>query len=287
MIDPFVLLTPVLLLAVIALLRFAGCIIKPSQNDRPPGSVVDPSNPLATNLVGLFIMNEGMGNIDNNLVDGQPAIFAGPSLPTWNTDDPSIVFNGGGAMNSFLDYFHPATDLAFAQLPTGLMTIVARVNGNTLAPAGICEKNDGVNQDSGFLFGWGSNGALALTVQKTGVNMRVATDPGAVPNGKWAQVACTWDGTVGTADAALFYVNGVLQTIPTPNKVTGSGAIGEAGAQNKPFRIGTAGNATSYPSEPMVGSLEGKMAYLAIYKGKILSPGEMNMLDAELPIKTP
>ncbi len=254
---------------------------------RPPGSVLDLGNPLSMNLVGLFIMNEGMGNIDNNLVDGQPAIFAGPSLPTWNTADPSIVFNGGGAMNSFLDYFHPATDLAFAQLPTGLMTIVARVNGNTLAPAGICEKNDGVNQDSGFLFGWGSNGALALTVQKTGVNMRVATDPGAVPNGEWVQVACTWDGTVGTADAALFYKNGALQTIPTLNKVTGSGTIEVAGAQGKPFRIGTAGNATSYPSEPMVGSLEGKMAYLAIYKGKILSPGEINMLDAQLPIKTP
>ncbi len=31
MIDPFVLLTPVLLLAVIALLRFVGCIIKPER----------------------------------------------------------------------------------------------------------------------------------------------------------------------------------------------------------------------------------------------------------------
>ncbi len=287
MIDPFVLLTPVLLLAVIALLRFAGCFTKPSRSDRPPGAVLDRSADLANNLVGLFIMNEGMGNTDKNLVDGQPAIFAGPSLPTWNTDDPSIVFNGGGAMNSFLDYFHPATDLDFAQLPTGLMTIVARVNVNTLAPAGICEKNDGVNQDSGFLFGWDSNGALALTVQKTGVNMRVATAGGAVVMGQWMQVACTWDGTVGTADAALFYVNGALQTIPTPNKVTGSGTIEYAGAQLKPFRIGTAGNPTNYPSEPMVGSLNGKMEYLAIYRGKILSPGEINMLDTQLPITTP
>jgi len=51
-IDPFVLLAPVLLLAVIALLRFVGCLTKPSlsanpidvtfDNPPPPGNPMDP-----------------------------------------------------------------------------------------------------------------------------------------------------------------------------------------------------------------------------------------------------
>jgi hypothetical protein len=37
----------------------------------------------------------------------------------------------------------------------------------------------------------------------------------------------------------------------------------------------------------MSASLNGKMAYLAIYKGRVLSPGELSELDQQLPIKQP
>ena len=68
---------------------------------RPVGSTLDTGNPLATNLAGLFVMNEGAGTTDQNLVDSQVANFSGSSTPSWNTSDPSIVFNGGNSLSSY------------------------------------------------------------------------------------------------------------------------------------------------------------------------------------------
>ena len=96
-----------------------------------------------------------------------------------------------------------------------------------------------------------------------------------LPTGQWVQVALTWDGGVGLASAAHLYVNGVEQ-----NKLSssdGSGTINTAGATNQPLRIGTT-------SIDVGASLNGKMAYLAIYKGRILTPAEISALDQELPI---
>lgn len=353
MIDPYVILTPVLLLAVIALLRFVGCdklfgidTIKVS----PPGaptlgvpqvvntqvtlswnsitgatsynvkSATTPGGPYPTpylakvqapatsytdtppagdffnyyvvstqndagesgnsnevfaslNLVGLFLMNEGSGP-DMNLVDGQPANFAGPSLPMW-APDPSINFNGGGPQNSYLD---AGPDAIFDGLTTGPMTVVAKVNRNpTAAAAGICEKNDEINSDSGFLFGWDSNGALALTVQRGGSNLRVAG--GVVPGNQWVRVAFTWD--PGSFNAHL-YLSDLDTTQPTS---LGNGTIGSGGAVGHPFRIGTAGNLAHYAGEAMTGSLNGKIAYLAIYKGsRPLTLAEIQQVDAFKPV---
>jgi hypothetical protein len=132
--------------------------------------------------------------------------------------------------------------------------------------------------DSGFVFGWDNTGALRLTVEKSTTNMRVATSGGAAGPGPWMQVAFTWDGTPshGTAADAHLFLNGVEQ--PKASAADGSGTLGFANATNQPFRIGNA----SY--DPMAGSLNGKMAYLAIYKARILTPTEMNQLDAGLPI---
>ncbi len=47
MIDPFVLLTPVLLLAVIALVRFVGCSFAPGMSPPPALDAVSPSTPAA------------------------------------------------------------------------------------------------------------------------------------------------------------------------------------------------------------------------------------------------
>lgn len=132
---------------------------------RPAGSVLDSSNPLATNLVGLFIMNEGSGTTDLNLVDGQVANFSGSSSPSWNTSDPSVVFNGGGSLNS---YMNAGTDLAFDKLTTSQTTIVAKVYVTALATGGVCEKNDDNAADSGFLFGWDSSGTLSLHLGRHG-----------------------------------------------------------------------------------------------------------------------
>jgi hypothetical protein len=235
---------------------------------------LDTSNPLSTNLVGLFAMNEGSGATDKNLADGQLANFSGANPPTWNASDPSIVFKGGASLNSYLN---AGTDPVFDKLPVSQMTIVARVFANNVTAAGICEKNDG-NSADGFVFGPnGTGGGLQLTVEMSDRNMRVES-VGAITAGKWIQVAATWDGTKGTgnaADAHLF-ANGVELTKVVNN--SGSGTLGYAGATNQPFRIGTA--AFDFP-----GSFDGKMQYLAVYKGRILTPAEMKQLDAKLPVK--
>src|SRR5262249_25726160 len=70
---------------------------------RPPPATLDASNPLSTNLAGLFLMNEGSGTTDQNLVDAALANFAGVALPSWNSSDPSLIFSGGTSLNSYLN----------------------------------------------------------------------------------------------------------------------------------------------------------------------------------------
>jgi len=246
-------------------------VLGPSPS-RPAGSTLDTRSPLTRNLAGLFLMNEGSGSLDLNVVDSQAANFSGAGLPTWNVLDPSIVFNGGGALNSYLD---AGDDPSFDQLTIGPMTIVAKVYVNTVTSAGVAEKNDGNSLDSGFVFGWDNAGAFHLNVEKSGADMRVSTAGGVIPTGQWAQVAFTWDGTIGTASAAHLFLNGVEQTKTSAGD--GTGTIGFANATNRPFRIGTA-------SFEVPGSLNGRMAYLAVYRGRILTTAEMNELDQQMPI---
>jgi hypothetical protein len=241
---------------------------------RPAGSVVDPSNPLSTSLAGLFLMNEGSGTTDLNVADGQTASFSGTSLPTWNTTDPSVTFNGGASLASYLN---AGTDLAFDQLTPGQMTVVGKIYVSTLAAAGVCEKNDGDAINSGFSFGWDSTGALKLQVETSSADVIVATNSGTVQSGGWVQVAFTWDGTSGaSASNAHLFVNGVEQT--RLSSQNGTGTIGYTNATNKPFRIGNDSIGT------FAGSLNGKIAYLAVYKGRVLTTSEMNQLDAALPL---
>ncbi|HEY3929984.1 MAG TPA: alkaline phosphatase family protein [Candidatus Koribacter sp.] len=240
---------------------------------RPTTAVVDSTNALASNLVGLFLVNEGTGTTDVNLADGNIANFAGTQPPTWYSGDHTLGFQGGASLNSYLD---AGTDLAFDQMPTSQITLVAKVLASTIAPAGIAEKEDG-NHSSGFLFGWNPYGALRLTVEKSTGDMRVATGAGVIPAGKWVQVAFTWDGTVGSASAAHLFINGIEQAKAVSSD--GSGKIGYKNATNQPFRIG------NVSFDPMAGSLKGRIAYLAVYKGRILTSTELNQLDAQLPIK--
>jgi len=239
---------------------------------RPAGASVDTTNPLAANLVGLFLMNEGRGTTDKNLVNAAVATFSGAGLPVWDATGPSVVFNGGPSLNSYLN---AGTDLTFDQLPNNKMTVVARVYVTTVAAAGVCEKNDN-NINSGFLFGWDSSGALRLTVEKSSRNMRVSAASGTIVSQQWMQLAYTWDGTVANASAAHLFLNGV--ELAKTSSTDGSGTLGFANATNQPFRIGNAG------FDSMAGALNGKIGYLAVYKGRILTTVEMNQLDSQMPI---
>jgi len=186
--------------------------------------------------------------------------------------DPSIVLKGvASSLSSYLD---AGTDLTFDQLPTNKMTVVAKVFLNSVTTGGIAEKGSG---SSGFEFGLDGTGALFGEVLKSNGTMKVATGAGAITSGQWAQVAFTWDGTVNAASAAHIYVNGVEQTKVIAND--GAGTLGYAGATNQPFRIG---NATF---DTIAGSFNGKVAYLAVYRGRLLSATELNQLNMQLPIK--
>jgi hypothetical protein len=105
-----------------------GGIVQPS---RPFGAVIDSTNQLSTSLVGLFLMNEGTGTSDTNLVNGQPANFSGGVPPSWKVGDPSISFNGGPSLNSYLD---AGTGLNFDQLTVSKMTIIAKIYVNSVGP---------------------------------------------------------------------------------------------------------------------------------------------------------
>ena len=218
-------------------------------------------------------MNEGTGTTDTNIVDGQTATLSGTNLQVWNASDPSIVLRG--TANSLSSYLDAGTDLNFDQLPTNKMTVVAKVFLNSVGKAGIAEKNDG-NLSAGFEFGLDATGALVGEVIKSSSDMRVATGANAITSGQWVQVAFTWDGTVNAASAAHIYVNGVEQTKVTAQD--GAGTLSYAGASSKSFRIGNASFDT------IAGSLNAKIAYMAVYRGRILSNLELNQLDIQLPI---
>jgi Concanavalin A-like lectin/glucanases superfamily len=150
-----------------------------------------------------------------------------------------------------------------------------------LTPGGVCEKNDGnpPNADSGFVFGVDGNGALHFTMELSVENTKIQTTNGAVGAGAWVQIAFTWDGTqpAAPASAAAIFINGILQT--NGATTNGSGALDASKASNsQPFRIGNA----SY--DVFAGSFYGKIAYLATYKGRLLTAADMMTLDAKLPI---
>src|SRR5262249_5442677 len=127
--------------------------------------------------------------------------------------------------------------------------------------------------NAGFVFGYDSSGYPHFTARKSTSPMRIVGSPG-ITSGVWMQLAVTWDGTVGNSSAAQIFLNGLQ--LPNVTTQDGSGTIGDA--TSSPFRIGNG-------SIEDVGSLNGKIAYLAVYKGRILTPSEMRQLDAQLPIR--
>jgi hypothetical protein len=256
---------------------------------RPPGSTVNTNSPLYQNLIGLFLMNDGQAGQtdggpadDTNIVDGTPAAHSGATPPTWVLADPSIMFYGGAPLASNLD---AGIDQAFDDMPTSQITVLAKIFFNGGAAGGICEKNDS-NQgakDSGFRFAVTGNGALRFIVELSTTNMVIQSVDNAVPaqQPQWVQVAFTWDGTKSTtqnpgpASAAGLYVNGALQ--PNASETDGVGNLDVSkGSNNNPFRIGNADYG------PDAGSFHGKMAYMAIYKGRLLTTSDMMTLDANL-----
>src|SRR5204862_259511 len=81
------------------------------------------------------------------------------------------------------------------------------------------------------------------------------------------------DGTVGTEAAAHLFLTG--SELAKQGGNSGAGTPGYSWATSQPFRIGSA-------QFDVAGSLNGRMAYLAVYKGRILTASELSSLDAQL-----
>jgi len=111
--------------------------------------------------------------------------------------------------------------------------------------------------------------------------MVIQSNDNVVPTQRWVQVAFTWDGTQSTtqnpgpASAAGLYIEGVLQTNASATNGAGNLDVSKA-SNNNSFRIGNA------DFGPAAGSFYGKMAYMAIYKGRLLSTSEMTTFEANL-----
>ncbi len=260
--------------------------------NRPPGSVLDTANPLSTDLIGLYLMNgaveamQGRPALDRNLVDGTTASPVGNAPPTWQVADPSIQFNGGASLNSYLD---AGVDTLFNDMPTSMIAIVASVFVTALSNGGICEKNDDKppNSDSGFIFALTNTGALHVKVELSTQSMVLETN-NVVTAGQWMQLAFMWDGTqynAGTqtapSAAAAIFVNQTNQVSNLNAGATrdGHGTLDTTRISNtRSFRIGNA-------AYDFAGSLNGRIAYIAVYKGRILTTAELAALETQLPIK--
>jgi hypothetical protein len=158
--------------------------------------------------------------------------------------------------------------------------MVAKVYVTTVAATGLVAKTSGTlyYDMHGVAFGWDSSGALRFTAGKAYTNMYAVTRVDAVTAGRWVQVAVTYDGS-GTQAGTRFYVDGVEQ--PKESGGNGSGSLLWANATNQPLQLGTAN--TYYVS----GTLNGRLAYVAVYKGRQLTAAELVDLDSALPLTTP
>jgi RHS repeat-associated protein len=236
------------------------------QGVRAANAVLDDSSALAPYLIGLFQMNEGTGTSEINLVDGQPLTFAGASPPTWDLSDPAVFFNGGASLNSYLD---AGSNPLFDNLSQNKITVVAKIQASSTAGGGIAEKTD---SSSGFTFSFDSSGRLRVDVWKPGTLWYLISGFNAVVPGQWQQVAFEWDGTTWSSSSFKIFLNGVAQST-----TLGGNSQPSIGAQS--FRIGNSSFDTT-------ASFPGRIAYAAVFRGRMLTTAELGQLDGQLPIDT-
>src|SRR6266508_2512657 len=126
------------------------------------------------------------------------------------------------------------------------------------------------------MWGWSSNGTLYLNVGRSSGGLQAATAGGALPTGRWVQVAVTWDGTAPSTANTHLFINGVEQ--PKGTIFEGSGTVGYTNLRYQPLRIG-AGSSGFGGAAP-----NAKFAYVALYADRLLTASELMQLDAHLPI---
>lgn len=241
---------------------------------RTPASTIDAGSALYTNIVGLWPMNEGSGITDKNLFDSSLATFSGANFPTWFTAPASnvmqcLTFPGGSVgpnSSGFLNAGHAAT---LDHLPINKGTLSIGLKWLTPAiESGLCVKFSGGG--AGVVYQINANGSVSFVLGASVTQLQVTTSPAFVPANQWLQLTVTWDGTTGHASDVHIYVNGTEATYV--QQINASGLLDETGTD---LYI-----ATDYNKQGFLG----KMAYFALYKGRILTTVEMATLNTTLPI---
>lgn len=176
----------------------------------PPGITINPLHPLASGLIGAYLMNEGGGTTVFNIAPGN--IFKNAAMSNthtgWTTTPPGVGTKFDG--NSTQGLIASAASSSAAAL-----SAFAFVRLDSLANA----YNSIATADNGSLFDYAllvkSTGKLAPYVQNgSGVTISAdGTGTAVVATGAWNQIGLTYNSTVGLTS----YINGKVDATTAAN----------------------------------------------------------------------
>lgn len=174
----------------------------------PPGATVDWGHPLATNLVGCWLLNEGAGSLAYDVVAKNNGVLVGPTWRPSNSGGPSLNFTSNYVNIGNVKALSFERDQAFS-IATRFRTLSASLQQ-------IFSKEDNGAPfrgwqlyTQGFVYfacitsGGGGNQASSQTT-KTNYN-----------DGNWHTAVSTYDGS-SKAAGILIYTDGALQQVTHP-----------------------------------------------------------------------
>ena len=163
------------------------------------GQQIDWSHPLAKGLVGYWLMNEGTGNIVQDLSgNGNDGTFGvGAASPSW------IAGNHGSAINFDGGDTCEITEKSNVLAITNALTIIANVKfNNTSAYDSVINRYDA---GGGYGIYYSSQPRLRFVVRDGGSNYDDCLISGQPVTGEWMQIAGVFDGA-----NSYIYKNAIL-----------------------------------------------------------------------------
>ena len=163
------------------------------------GQQIDWSNPLSKGLVGYWLMNEGTGNIVQDLSgNGNDGTFGvGAASPSW------IAGNHGSAINFDGGDTCEITEKSNVLAITNALTIIANVKfNNTSAYDSVINRYDA---GGGYGIYYSSQPRLRFVVRDGGSNYDECLISGQPVTGEWMQIAGVFDGA-----NSYIYKNAIL-----------------------------------------------------------------------------
>jgi len=231
------------------------------QNKPPVGFGLDWGDPINTGAVGVWLFNEGAGNLTNLAARSQPAALTnnGGVNPSW-TDGKfgsSLLFDGVGGYCSTADrdifsFGNGTTDVPFS---ISAWIYNTHASGNSFRA--ISKTLVAASSEAEFLFGTNGvgyyvsllYGSGASNTQEAQVSSSLASALGDL--NRWVFLAATYDGRggVGAGNGIVLYRNGIVLPSARTSQATyvamantaatlNFGAVWPTDATNKSFATG-------------------------------------------------